>query len=152
MARQVQLRRGTTAENDNFIGAAGELTFDTSTGGVRVHNGSRQGGNILDSVVAYQLPTSANGYTWYRKYASGWVEQGGQISASTYSNATTSTVTLPVSMSTARYTIKLQKLDFDSAGVSPQVGARTATNFTWSVTYTRVLARTICWEVAGLAA
>lgn len=27
-------------------------------------------------VIDFQAPTSANGYTWYRKYADGWVEQG----------------------------------------------------------------------------
>ena len=27
-------------------------------------------------VISFQAPTSANGYTWYRKYADGWVEQG----------------------------------------------------------------------------
>lgn len=29
-----------------------------------------------DSVIAYQFPSAANNYTWYRKYKSGWVEQG----------------------------------------------------------------------------
>ena len=32
--------------------------------------------DVVDSVVEKQDPTSANGYTWYRKYKSGWVEQG----------------------------------------------------------------------------
>lgn len=27
-------------------------------------------------IIAFQAPTAANGYTWYRKYADGWVEQG----------------------------------------------------------------------------
>lgn len=30
-----------------------------------------------DAVIDYQEPTADNGYTWYRKYKSGWVEQGG---------------------------------------------------------------------------
>ena len=33
--------------------------------------------DAVDYVVEKQDPTSANGYTWYRKYKSGWVEQGG---------------------------------------------------------------------------
>lgn len=33
--------------------------------------------NGIDFVVDWQNPTEANGYTWYRKYKSGWVEQGG---------------------------------------------------------------------------
>ena len=31
-----------------------------------------------DYVIESQLPTAQNNYTWYRKYKSGWVEQGGQ--------------------------------------------------------------------------
>ena len=40
-------------------------------------------GNIptnYDYVVESQEPTADNGYTWYRKYKSGWVEQGGKLS------------------------------------------------------------------------
>ena len=32
-----------------------------------------------DSVIEYQIPTAENDYTWYRKYKSGWVEQGGTV-------------------------------------------------------------------------
>lgn len=45
-----------------------------------------------DAVIAYQEPDSTNEYKWYRKYASGWVEQGGitvvnssSVSGNTYS-------------------------------------------------------------------
>lgn len=31
----------------------------------------------IDFVIAGQAPTEENSYTWYRKYKSGWVEQGG---------------------------------------------------------------------------
>lgn len=30
-----------------------------------------------DAVIDFQVPTAENNYRWYRKYASGWVEQGG---------------------------------------------------------------------------
>ena len=54
-----------------------------------------------DAVVDYQMPTAANNYTWYRKYKSGWVEQGGvQIGNSTYGKAT---VNLPVEMADNTY-------------------------------------------------
>lgn len=58
-------------------------------------------GNIptnYDYVVDSQLPTSANGYTWYRKYKSGWVEQGGETT-------TSRVITLPVEMSDTHYTV-----------------------------------------------
>ena len=45
--RRVQLRRGTTAENDAFTGAVGEITVDTQTNTVRVHNGATAGGQDL---------------------------------------------------------------------------------------------------------
>ena len=38
-------------------------------------------------VIEFQAPTAENNYTWYRKYADGWVEQGG---------ITTSDVNIPV--------------------------------------------------------
>ena len=44
MATQVQLRRGTSTENDAFTGAQGELTFDTTNKRVRVHDGATAGG------------------------------------------------------------------------------------------------------------
>lgn len=44
MARQVQLRRGTTAEHSTFTGAVGEVTVDTDKDVVVVHDGSTAGG------------------------------------------------------------------------------------------------------------
>lgn len=49
-------------------------------------------------VIEFQAPTSANGYTWYRKYADGWVEQGGRctVPATNTNTSSSVTVTLPV--------------------------------------------------------
>lgn len=47
MARQLQLRRGTTAESTSFIGALGEVTVDTSNYQLRVHDGTTPGGHIV---------------------------------------------------------------------------------------------------------
>ncbi len=47
MARVLQIRRGTTAQNDNFTGLSGELSFDTETKTLRVHDGTRLGGYKL---------------------------------------------------------------------------------------------------------
>lgn len=172
-ATQVQIRRGTEAENDAFTGAEGEVTMDLTNKQLRVHDGQTKGGMKIpnietvfgtnqiannavtkekiadnavtggkiadgavslgklgnnsvntskivngsitpekligqptfagnagktlavnpagngfefiestlpensDYVIESQEPTSANGYTWYRLYKSGWVEQGG---------------------------------------------------------------------------
>lgn len=63
----------------------------------------RDFGNIptgYDIVIDWQAPTEANNYTWYRKYKSGWIEQGG-YGISGYSGA----VTLPVEMVDTSYHI-----------------------------------------------
>ena len=44
VATQVKRRRGTTAENDAFTGAEGEITVDTERHELRVHDGVTQGG------------------------------------------------------------------------------------------------------------
>lgn len=56
----------------------------------------------VDYVVESQEPTSANGYTWYRKYKSGWVEQGGRalVPATNGLSSSSVTVTLPVPIAT----------------------------------------------------
>ena len=53
MPTVVQFRRGTTAQNNSFTGAVGELSVDTQLGTVRVHNGVA-GGNTLASIDAVQ--------------------------------------------------------------------------------------------------
>jgi len=45
MPTVLQLRRGTTAQNDAFTGSAGELTFNTTTGALRAHDGTTAGGH-----------------------------------------------------------------------------------------------------------
>jgi hypothetical protein len=44
MATQVQFRRGTTAQNNSFTGAAGEISVNTSLNAIRIHDGSTAGG------------------------------------------------------------------------------------------------------------
>lgn len=51
----------------------------------------------VDYVVERQDPTADNGYTWYRKYKSGWVEQGGVFATQTTS------LTFPVEMADTNY-------------------------------------------------
>lgn len=44
MAKQIQLRRGTTAENNGFTGAVGEVSVDTDKDVLVVHDGVTTGG------------------------------------------------------------------------------------------------------------
>jgi hypothetical protein len=47
MAKQIQLRRGTEAENNAFTGALAELTVDTTNKALRLHDGVTAGGVAL---------------------------------------------------------------------------------------------------------
>jgi len=49
MARQVQLRRGTTAQTSTFTGAVAEVTVDTDKNTVVIHDGSTAGGHSITS-------------------------------------------------------------------------------------------------------
>lgn len=44
MSLKIQLLRGTTAQNDAYVGKNGELTIDVSTRSLRIHDGSTAGG------------------------------------------------------------------------------------------------------------
>ncbi len=115
MSRQIQLRRGTSAEHEDFTGAIGEVTVDTTNNTLRVHDGQTPGGTSMarrdeipdltpyDYVVAWQMPTAENNNTWYRKYKSGWVEQGGRY---TSDETMRRVVTLPIFMADTNYYVQ----------------------------------------------
>jgi len=58
MPTTVQFRRGTTAQNDAFTGAAGELSIDTDKNSIRVHDNSTAGG--AEVIVATATQTLTN--------------------------------------------------------------------------------------------
>lgn len=98
-------------------------------------------GNPIEVIVESQLPTADNGYTWYRKYKSGWVEQGG-------TNGTT-TVTLPVEMQNTKYTI----IHGNTSGTYEQlmVYEKTTTGFKGKNSNAGGTV-TFNWQVSGIAA
>ena len=77
MAKRIQLRRGTTAENNAFKGALGEVTVDTTIKQLRLHDNSKVGG--------FKIPTYDDafgvGQTWQDVTASRAVN-------TTYTNST----------------------------------------------------------------
>lgn len=138
MSRQIQLRRGTSTEHEAFTGAIGEVTVDTTSNTLRVHDGATPGGTALaradsvtdmtgtDYVVAWQSPTADNNYTWYRKYRSGWCEQGGRSASGTGDK----TIQLPVEMQDTYYTICVSDLSGSAGGVIAYgAGSETTTSF-----------------------
>lgn len=150
MAKQLELRRGTTQANNLFTGAAGEVTMDTDTKQLRVHDGVKTGGYAVDTLVAFQVPSAGNNYTWYRKYASGWVEQGGVVSGSG-----AQTINLPVTMADNNYQVYGNVKNATNGSATFSLQARTLTTTTAGVykTYNGGQAgEDFWWEVKGMAA
>lgn len=103
-----------------------------------------------DAVIDYQEPTAGNGYTWYRKYKSGWVEQGGKGQVTT--NGTGNTFSLPVAMVDTNYTIVVAKWAEDTGNVGFNAMPNTTTTFKAGVAYQAALTREFTWQVSGLSA
>lgn len=107
-----------------------------------------------DYVVASQEPTSSNGYTWYRKYKSGWVEQGGRwtgtrsIAQGESGNVTPS---LPIKMANKYYYVNAACEDIFCVLMNTNAEVHQCT-FGWGAyTVGRTLSAFI-WEVKGFAA
>lgn len=83
----------------------------------------------IDFVVERQEPTAANNYTWYRKYRSGWVEQG-QRTTTVAGN--TQTVNLPVEMSDTNYDLQITP-HYMNAGSAATVNVVTITTTSFTV-------------------
>lgn len=69
MAKQLQLRRGTTTEHSSFTGAIGEVTVDTDKDVVVVHDGSTAGGfamakesDITNMLESTDIGSTVQGY------------------------------------------------------------------------------------------
>lgn len=102
-----------------------------------------------DYVIESQTPTSQNNYTWYRKYKSGWVEQGGLWVGNT-------SKTLPVPMQNANYSLfysLYNNENNDSVHLHGQkIHSQTATAFTIKTTYnSQEFNYTIYWQASGFA-
>ena len=150
MSKQWQIRRGTTDENDAFTGAVGEITMDTEKKAIRIHDGSTQGGikipseTTADYVVEWQMPASENNYTWYRKYRSGWIEQGGYLSGS----GAGVTVSLPVFMADGNYTVTFG----NTSGNYEQIMLTGRTTTTFSAKISKGTGNVSgCWQISGIA-
>lgn len=160
MGKQVQLLRGNTTENNNFTGLVGTLTYDTQTKCLRVHDGSTAGGKLIpsvnvmtDYVIAYQLPSSGNNYRWYRKYKSGWVEQGGlDLTYSTSGWQSAKTISLVVTMKDSDYNIYWLNGWTGYIDHETVVTAKTTTTFQVSQSTNYDRQKQANWQVVGIAA
>jgi len=87
----------TVAAQITALGDISTLRTDvaTNTGDITTLKG-------YDYVIESQLPTADNNYTWYRKYKSGWCEQGGKFGGSQ-----NQVITLPLEMTDNNYQVLL---------------------------------------------
>ena len=65
MATKLQFRRGTSSQNDGYTGLVGEISLDTSTNNIRIHDGSTAGGAEIipaGTIMAYGGASAPTGY------------------------------------------------------------------------------------------
>jgi hypothetical protein len=55
----LRLKRGTTTQNNNYTGPPGELTVDTTSNQLRLHNGTTVGGVAIGDLTVTSVKTSA---------------------------------------------------------------------------------------------
>ena len=94
----------------------------------------------IDYIVEFQKPTEVNNYTWYRKYKSGWVEQGGQYSAEV--------ITLPIPMVDTNY--YANAIAIDNLNYYMRIVSRNTT--TLNIQTSSPSWHAYIWQVSGMAA
>lgn len=115
MSRQIQIRRGTTTEHSGFTGVIGEVTMNTDKKTLCVHDGVTAGGiqlarkdeipeqYIMPINYDFVIETGGTSSAWYRKYKSGWIEQGGTFTGVSSSAGTV--LTFPVAFTNTSFQI-----------------------------------------------
>lgn len=104
--------------------------------------------DAVDYVIEMQRPTADNDYIWYRKYKSGWVEQGGQLSTG---GSGDKLITLPVEMSGTNYAAIAIRKSGASTTTNVNVWARApASSTTFNVYASGDTA--VNWFVSGMSA
>ena len=106
-----------------------------------------------DAVIAYQTPDPNNDYKWYRKYASGWVEQGGKTTQ-TATSSVNATILFPVEMQGTEYTITFSvcsSVANDGAESSVLVQTSVGMNLHADSMSSTSGTKGFMWEVKGMA-
>ena len=102
--------------------------------------------SIGHEVIAFQVPTAQNNYTWYRLYADGWVEQGGNIPINVTS------INLPIEMAHDDYEciVMPRKSTATNNVIWKELCSNSQTTTGFTVTSFSATSRN--WEVKGMAA
>lgn len=129
-------------------------TQNTAGLNAELFNSKADVSSVAHVVVEFQAPTANNNYTWYRKYADGWVEQGGQFTAQGGQYAVYQVTPLPVTMANNNYYANgIAKHSSADTTLTVSIDSTTTTTTVlgirkhWSST-----GQTIVWEVKGMAA
>lgn len=103
----------------------------------------------IDYVVDSKVPTASDP-SWYRKYKSGWVEQGGQTP--TVAGGATTTVTLLKPYNNAVYNVVVQPVGaYTGSGEANNViPTRTTTNFI--IACGQIATQAFSWRAEGQGA
>lgn len=102
----------------------------------------------IDFVIERQEATAENNYTWYRKYRSGRVEQGGVVASMPSSKY--QDVVFPVTMANINYAPSITASWSNSAtGQNEGIQNTTTTGMRVTASYAGV---TVWWQVSGMAA
>ena len=118
-----------------------EITSSLSTLNTRTEN-------LLDYVVESQLPTAENNYTWYRKYKSGWVEQGGLLRNQNGATYTEETVELAVQMADTNYCGFVTSF-CTGTNYTAQISEKTPSTIKFTY-FINVIPKGACWMVCGM--
>ena len=109
-----------------------------------------------DYVIDWQVPNAENNYVWYRKYKSGWVEQGGYCYAS---GSAAVSISYPIELTRAEIPLTNPQYSYESQvflkGI--QVQTVSTTGFTCrgkAVSSSNAVWENsdFCWQVSGMAA
>ncbi len=139
------------------LGDISTLRQDVSTNTENISLVNIRTTGLSDYVVESQAPSADNNYTWYRKYKSGWIEQGGEatIAAQAANTILGTDVTLPVTMAGTNYlvnvcfitdggnTMTLRNISNTRATTKLTIGTWTTIAITNSYIVT--------WEIKGMA-
>ena len=92
MSRVLQISRGTTAENNNFTGLAGEITYDTTAKTLRVHDGETLGGFAL--ARADEMPSPSDSFDITTVPDATWADIIARVAPTPYTVKTSSNLTI----------------------------------------------------------
>ena len=101
-------------------------------------------GSGADAVIDFQTPNAGNNYTWYRKYASGWVEQGGNQAPAGVE------IILPIPMMDTNYTLTASFVESASGNypIWSQIGIKKTT----TTIKVDAAGSSQSWMICGMAA